>query len=265
MFPPKSRTPRWLWRALELISPDLPYFATRRLLYVVDNNVGFRRDHLLALAEAIRKTDVLWWCHATANIASDDEILAALRDSRCIAVNIGFESLDPSELKAMGKPFNHPEEYEPLIRRFHSYNIGIMGTFIIGRDNDTPETFGRIVEFVERSRLDWAIALILAPLPDTRSFYRFKAEGRILSENWEKYDNIHCPYIPRKMTPEQVEQGFIWTWKRIFSPASIYRRIWRKPAVHRFYYTLMNIGFGLKVLRWPREGASRFEKRRRIG
>jgi len=263
MFVPQPQIPRALWRAMELISPDFPYFATRRLLYIVDNNVGFQRDYLRALSQVIRDTDVLWWCHATINVARDVKMLEMLRDSRCIAVNVGFESLDRTELDEMGKSFNRPEEYETLIQRIHDHNIGIMGTFMIGRDNDTPETFKQIADFVERTKLDWAIALILAPLPDTRSYHRLREEGRLLTEDWERYDNVHCVHQPHGMTPEQVEQGFVYTWKRIFSLRSVYRRIWgKKPGVHRFFYTLMNLGFTRKVRHWPDEGISRYEARR---
>lgn len=259
LFVPQPQIPRWLWRVMSWISPDLPYFGTRRLLYVVDNNVGFQRQYMSDLARVIRDLDVYWWCHATINLARDDEMLRLLRDSRCIAVNVGFESLDPQDCREMGKPFNRPDEYETLVKRFHDHNIGIMGTFMIGRDHDTPDTFQRIVDFVERTRLDWAIALILAPLPDTRSYAQMKAEGRLMTGDWEKYDNVHCVHQPRHLTPEQVERGFIWTWKRIFSLRSIRRRIWGKPGVHRFFYTLMNLGFARKVRRWPNEGVTLFE------
>jgi len=262
LFVPQPQIPRWLWRTMERIAPDLPYFATRRLLYVVDNNVGFQHDYFRDLTGIIRDADVLWWCHATINIARDTEILEMLRDSRCIAVNVGFESLNRADLDEMGKTFNRPEEYEALIKRFHAHKIGVMGTFMIGRDNDTPDTFRQIAEFVERTRLDWAIALILGPLPDTRSYHRLKEEGRLLTENWEQYDNVHCVHQPRGMTPEEVERGFVYIWKRVFSPRSIYRRIWRKkPPVHRFFYTLMNLGFARKVRRWPDEGISLYEAR----
>lgn len=260
LFVPQPQVPRWWWKTMSLISPDFPYFATRRLLYVVDNNVGFRRTYFRELTRVIQDLDVLWWCHTTISLARDPENLERLRDSRCIAVNIGFESLDPVDLKGMGKPFNRPDEYAELIERIHAHNIGIMGTFMIGRDSDTPETFERIVKFCEETKIDWAIALILAPLPDTRSFAHLKEEGRLLTDDWSQYDSIHCVHQPRGMTPEAVERGFVWTWKQIFSLRSIYRRIWTKrPPVHRFFYTLMNLGFFRKVRRWPDEGATTAE------
>lgn len=261
LFVPQPQIARWLWRTMARLAPDLPYFATRRLLYVVDNNVGFQRAWLRELARVIRDIDVLWWCHATINTARDEEILDLLQASRCIAVNVGFESLDPAECTEMGKPFNRPDEYARLIERFHAHDIGVMGTFMIGRDSDTPETFQRIVAFAEQTRLDWAIALVLAPLPDTRSYDKLHAEGRLLTDDWGRYDSIHCVHRPRGMTPEELERGFVYIWKRIFSLRSIYRRIWKKkPPVHRFFYTLMNLGFARKVRRWPDEGPSFAEK-----
>jgi len=44
------------------------------------------------------------------------------------------------------------------------------------------------------------------------------------------------------------------------SVRSVYRRIWgKKPGVHRFHHTLLNVGCARKVRRWPEEGITCYE------
>jgi hypothetical protein len=41
------------------------------------------------------------------------------------------------------------------------------------------------------------------------------------------YDTGHAVFQPRHMSPEQLEAGYAWSYRRLFSPASIWRR---RPA-----------------------------------
>jgi hypothetical protein len=51
-----------------------------------------------------------------------------------------------------------------------------------------------------------------------------KSEGRLLHERWELYDTAHAVFRPKHMEPEELEQGYAWLYRRLFSHASIWRR-----------------------------------------
>ena len=65
----------------------------------------------------------------------------------------------------MGKGFNQPPRYAEAVERIHDQGIGIMGTFIVGLDDDDPEVFQRIIDFCVDERLDWALTFIISPYP----------------------------------------------------------------------------------------------------
>jgi len=240
----------WVKRPLSFISRDLPYFLKRRLVYIIDNNVVSNRHFSIELLSLLKDYDLLWWGHAPVSIADDGELLQFFANSGCIAVNIGFESLSSKNLNIMKKRFNKPYKYREAVKKIHGYGIGIMGTFIVGLDDDDPGVFQRTLDFIVETQLDWALTFIMTPYPGTESFERMEREGRILTRNWEKYDSLNTVYQPLLMSVEEVEKGMRWLWKETFSLRSIFRRIIKGPRVHPFFYFPMNWSFHRLTKNW---------------
>ena len=71
------------------------------------------------------------------NVAYDEEALELMRMSGCQGMLVGFESLEPTNLKQMNKGFNmmHGGPREALAN-FRRHGIRIYGTFIF---NETDE------------------------------------------------------------------------------------------------------------------------------
>jgi radical SAM superfamily enzyme YgiQ (UPF0313 family) len=239
-----------LKRILSLFSKDLPYFLKRRLLYIIDSNVAGDKRFCLNLLSLLEEFDLLWYGHAPVSIAFDQELLKGFTKSGCIAINIGFESFSTKNLNAMGKGFNHPSRYAEAVERIHGQGIGIMGTFIVGLDDDDPGVFQRIIDFCNDSKLDWALTFIMAPYPGTDSFLRLEKEGRIFCKDWEKYDSLNVVYQPLGMSVEDLEKGMKRIWKEVFSTSSIYKRILKRPWIHPLFYLAMNWQFHKLTKTW---------------
>jgi hypothetical protein len=54
-----------------------------------------------------------------------------------------------------------------------------------------------------------------------------EGEGRLLHREWSLYDTAHAVFRPKNMSPEELERGYAWMYRRLFSHASIWRR---RPA-----------------------------------
>lgn len=240
----------FLKKTLSLFSKDLPYFLKRRLLYIIDSNIAGDRRFALELVSLLKEYDLLWYGHAPVSVAFDEELLQGFSESGCIALNIGFESFSTKNLQTMGKAFNQPSQYSEAVRRIHEHGIGIMGTFIVGLDDDDPGVFQRIIDFCITERLDWALTFIMAPYPGTDSFIRLEREGRILSKDWGKYDSLHAVHQPLLMTVEELERGMRRVWKEVFSLPSLYKRILKRPWIHPLFYGVMNWQFHQLTKKW---------------
>jgi len=106
----------------------------------------------------------------------------------------------------------------------HDHGIQVNGSFVLGFDHDRPDVFERTAEWIEANRLECATFHILTPYPGTPLFRQMEGEGRLLHRNWTLYDTGHAVFRPRHMTPEQLEEGYAWCYRRLFSHASIWRR-----------------------------------------
>ena len=237
-------------KLLSLLNKDLPYFLKRRLLYIIDSNIAGDKRFCLELLSLLKGFDLLWYGHAPVSIAFDQKLLEGFAQSGCIALNIGFESFSTQNLNAMGKGFNQPSRYTEAVQRIHDQGIGIMGTFIVGLDDDDPGVFQRIIDFCMDSKLDWALTFIMAPYPGTDSFSRLEKEGRIFCRDWEKYDSLNVVYQPLRMSVEELEKGMRRIWKEVFSTSSIYKRILRRPWIHPLFYLAMNWQFHKLTRKW---------------
>jgi radical SAM superfamily enzyme YgiQ (UPF0313 family) len=104
---------------------------------------------------------------------------------------------------------------------------------VLGFDHDRKDVFRSTAEWVEENRLECSTFHILTPYPGTPLFRQMEAEGRLLHRDWSLYDTAHAVFRPRHMTARELEEGYAWIYRRLFSHASIWRRRpsdWRAVA-----------------------------------
>jgi radical SAM superfamily enzyme YgiQ (UPF0313 family) len=105
--------------------------------------------------------------------------------SGCRGVLIGMESLDPANLRDMGKGWNLAGgSYAESLRRFRDHGLAVYGTFVFGYDNDDRDTVQSSVEFAVEQKLFLAAFNHLVPFPGTPLYRRLQAEGRLLTPKW---------------------------------------------------------------------------------
>lgn len=243
VFGPRPQQPAWKKWLAKNWHPDIPYFIEKRLLYVMDSNFVSEPTHARAVLEVFKECDIRWYGHASFNLARDESMLDLMAESGCIGVNIGFESLSQETINNMHKFPNRTDEYVDCIKALHEREIGVMGTFMVGFDEDTPEVFDQIADFAIKNRLETAFVLILTPLPNTKISRQMESQKRIFSRNWRDYDHGTVTFFPKNMTPGQLHWGMRKAWRRIYSWSGICQRILGKPRVRPFFYLPVNLGF----------------------
>jgi radical SAM superfamily enzyme YgiQ (UPF0313 family) len=217
-------------------------------VFFVDDNIVADRTYSLSLFEGMKGMGLKWLSHAPIDFAKDPELMSAAGESGCLGMFIGFESLNQASLVAMGKQTNSAASYLADAQAFRDHGIGILGSFVLGCDGDTPDVFEKTLRFCEAARLEAAIFPILTPYPGTAVRKRLEAEGRILSDDWLDYDMEHVTFQPIGMTPGQLQRGYDQLCRDFYSFPSMYRRIFK---LHRSVQVFgpMNIGFRSAIRR----------------
>jgi radical SAM superfamily enzyme YgiQ (UPF0313 family) len=149
--------------------------------------------------------------------------------SGCVTALIGFESLDPDNLRQMRKGWNLKfGGYESAIKQFQDAGIMIYGTFVFGYDQDTPDAFEDAVEFAIRHKLWLANFNPLTPTPGAPLFTRLVRENRLIHDKWwldPNYRYGEATYHPKGMTADELTSGCFRSRRAFNTTGSIVRRL----------------------------------------
>jgi len=218
--------------ARQLGESDQPYGV------FLDNNFGAHPGYVLRLCRELRPLRKIWSAAVALQITDEPEVVRAMAAAGCTGVFVGLESLNPENLARAGKRGPPPSEYPRRIRLLHDHGIQVNGSFVLGFDGDRREVFQRTADWIETNRIECATFHILTPYPGTPLFRALESEDRLLHRDWEKYDTAHAVFRPRHMTAAELEMGYDWLYRRLFSAASIWRRRPTQPAAVPTYLAM---------------------------
>jgi radical SAM superfamily enzyme YgiQ (UPF0313 family) len=190
----------------------------------VDNNLGSRPDYLFSLCRELRPLKKIWSAAVSIDVTDRPELVRAMALAGCTGVFVGFESLHPDNITDAHKKSPRPDDYARRVALLHANGIQVNGSFVFGFDHDRPDVFERTCDWIEAQRLECATFHILTPYPGTPLHRQMEREGRLLHDDWDLYDTAHVVYRPKHMSPEQLADGYAWSYRRLFSHTSIWRR-----------------------------------------
>ena len=70
----------------------------------------------------------------------------------------------------------------------------INGSFVFGMDGDDGSVFERTVDWAIEHGIETATFHILTPYPGTALYRRMAAQGRITTDDWDRYDTRHAVF-----------------------------------------------------------------------
>ena len=82
---------------------------------------------------------------------------------------------------------------------------------------DDVGTVDRMLEFAARSAIRKAEFAIATPYPGTRQWHQLVDQDRILTRNWSRYNDANPVFRPAKMTPDELEEGYVRLWKGFYA------------------------------------------------
>jgi radical SAM superfamily enzyme YgiQ (UPF0313 family) len=211
-------------RPVEEVLKEIETLSDRKLIVFVDDNIVSNPKFAKELFRALAPYKIKWASQASVTITRDDELLKLAAASGCIDLFIGFESLSPANLAAVGKRINVVDEYESVIKKIHSYGIAVHGFFILGLDEDDEDVFKRTLHFAQKMRLESAQFAWPVPYPGTALCKSLDKTGRIITKNWSQYE-FNIVFEPKLMSREMLQQGCDWVWRKFYSLPSIWKRV----------------------------------------
>jgi len=214
-------------RPLDKVVEEIEALYSKMILFVDDNllmNGTITKEFLMA----IKPLKIKWVGQISLDIVSDLELLDLIAESGCIAMQIGFESLLEKNLALMRKKWNLKfGDYPTVIKEIQARGIMIYGSFVMGYDHDTADSFDRTAEFAIENKFCLANFSPLTPLPGTKMYGRLKEEGRLLYDRWwldPTYRYGEAMFEPKGMTADQLTEGCYHARTKFNTYASIMKR-----------------------------------------
>jgi len=242
----RTRPPADVETEIRALRPFEGRCILRNVVFFVDDNIAGDRTHARELLPRLIPYRLKWVGQASTTIAREDELLALCRQSGCMGLLIGFETLSREKLKSVRKGFNRPDDYLDAIKKIHDYGIGVSGAFVFGLDGDDPGVFERTYEFVQKAKVEAPYFSILTPYPGTRLYRDLLAAGRITDRNWSNYNTNNVVFEPRGMTAQELFDGYFRLQNAVHTIPAIAHRFWGTTSKANFWLP-MNYGFRRSV------------------
>jgi radical SAM superfamily enzyme YgiQ (UPF0313 family) len=190
---------------------------------------------------ALKGRGFQWQAGVTSKLAQQDEMLELAADSGCTMLSIGFESISRTTLKSVHKHVNRPETFAALVEKIHSYGIMVFGLFMFGFDGDDRSVFEETVRFNRQSNYDACAYSVLTPYPGTLTWYEMKKANRIVSFDWDKYDQSQVVYRPAQMSGDELRLGQARAYDAFYTLSSIASRFPLRGQRHRGQWLIYNM------------------------
>ncbi len=224
-------------------------------VFFVDDNLIGNKSHLKTdLLPAIiewrkEKKGFPFGTEVSINLADDEPLMQMMVKAGFDTVFIGIETPNEDSLAECSKKQNMNRDLVQDVKRIQRAGLQVQGGFILGFDNDSPLTFRRLTDFIQKSGIVTAMVGLLQAPPGTRLYERLKQAGRLLDrisgDNVDGTTNI----IPA-MNLDALRKGYKDVLEHIYSPEFYYQRVktflreYRPPQIKvplNFHHVSSNI------------------------
>lgn len=206
-------------------------------IFFTDDNMFINDKIAIEILCMLKKYRFSWYAFTDARIAFKEDILQSMKEAGCRQLLIGFESLDEDNLSQINKSGWKRRKkvyYNQIIDSIQSHGIGVVGSFMLGFENDTEQTFQKIYDFIYKTDLYATNVTILTPFPGTKLYERFQDANLLLTQNWNQYNGFELTFHPNKMSPFEFERNFVELYKKVNSDERINKMLmnFKKNFLH---------------------------------
>lgn len=161
------------------------------------------------------KIKIIWSCETRLD-QIDKDLLKIMHQAGLRNINVGIESSDPEILKKSQRLPIVNDYQEEMIAHCHRLGISVAAFYLIGLEDDTEESIERTVAYAKRLNTQVAQFAIVTPYPGTDFFAKLNTEGRIISCNWEDYDEYTPVFRHNFLTSQRLLSLKEWAFNSYY-------------------------------------------------
>ena len=224
---------RYLYRPVGEVVRDIEMVRQKgfKRFYLLDDNIVSNPKYLQALCNEIEPLKMTWATQCSLHLAKNPQLLEKVRRAGGNMMSFGIESITQEGLNKLGKSWLQVSEHKKLIEILSKSGILVSAEMMLGTDSDTEESIRATYDFIQQTRIPIPRFYIMTPPPGSALYDAYKSEGRLITEDLQKYDGSQCVHKPAKISPQKLTEMFWWLYGKVFSIQSILRRTVMNPAV----------------------------------
>jgi anaerobic magnesium-protoporphyrin IX monomethyl ester cyclase len=233
------------WRDYRVRDPRKVVDEIERL--VVDHHVGFfiladeeptiNRKKFIEFCEELIARDlphrVQWGINTrVTDILRDRELLPLYRRAGLVHVSLGTEAAAQMKLDQFNKETTVAENKE-AIRLLREADIFVEAQFIVGLDNETPETLEETFQMAWDWQPDLANWAMYTPWPFTPLYQEIKDQVEVF--DFSKYNFVTPIMRPKAMDRATLLDRVMHNYRRFYSRKALFHYPWRGTGYRRRY------------------------------
>lgn len=209
---------KYVLRDIDVIRNEVARVGLRPV-FLSDATFGLNEQHTQKLMIAIAPLKKKIIVETTVARMQDRKFIEYLALGGVKMVMVGVETLSARMKKHGTGALN--DTLKDVVQCAHDNGIVIQGNFIAGLDSDGPESFDQIYECYHKTKIDSFLLGLLVPYPNTALYRQLLSQGRIIDTNWEHYDALHVVYQPKKMTIDQLIDGYAQLMNNVYNTRQV--------------------------------------------
>ena len=166
------------------------------------------------------------------DIYRDRDLLKFYRQAGLVHVSLGTEAAAQMKLDQFNKE-TKVDENKTAIRLLREADIFTEAQFIVGLDNETPETLEETFQMAWDWQPDLANWAMYTPWPFTPLFQELKDQVEIF--DFSKYNFVTPIMKPDAMTRGELLDGVMKNYRRFYSRKALFHYPWRGTGYRRRY------------------------------
>jgi radical SAM superfamily enzyme YgiQ (UPF0313 family) len=221
---PRTKTAPQVIRELEAIR-DTGFAGD--VFFVDDNFIGNKPAVKAVLPEiaAWRRREqppLEFYTEASVNLADDTELVDLMTRAGFSAVFMGIETPSAEGLKETKKFQNLRRDLKDQVHGLLDRGLDVWAGFILGFDSDGPESFDRMIQFIQNAAIPYAMIGVLSALPNTPLYARLEKEGRLRPE--VSGDQFGLTNVVTRMPAHQMLTGYRRVLETLYHPETYFDR-----------------------------------------
>ena len=181
--------------------------SPKSVFFFYDDNFTASPSHTKELLIKMKEKGITprWTAQARVDVVKDGELMRLMRETGCLFLYLGLESINPATLEAYRKS-QTVEDIVEAVKVIHEHKIKVHGMFVLGSDEDDRATIRETVRFAKKTGIDTVQFLVLTPLPGTEFYREMCNQNRIFVTDWSKFSGHHVVFYPKKMSAFQLQR-----------------------------------------------------------